>query len=425
MSNLIQRLQERDLIQQMTDEAVGEVLEKERPPIYIGFDPTADSLHVGSLIPMICLGHAQRAGHKPIVLIGGATGMIGDPSGKSAERNLQTQETVEANIQGLRPQFSRVLDMEGDNAAVIVNNHDWIGKFSYIDWLRDVGKHFTVNYMMAKDSVKSRLEDRDQGISYTEFSYMLLQAYDFMHLHDVYGCKLQCGGNDQWGNITAGIELVRRLRGETVYGVTFPLLTTSAGTKFGKTEKGTVWLDAKRTSPYQFYQFWINADDRDAGMFLRYFTFLPIETIREIEARHEREPEKREAQRRLAAEVTTLLHGDEAMKSCRRASTALFGGPLDELTESDFAMLMQEIPSIRIPRNRLGSAGKLVDLLAETQLCKSKGQARRDISGGGIYLNRHKIDDPDRNISASDLLFDRYMMLQKGRKTYHLVEFAG
>lgn len=424
MAGLIERLKERGLLQQVSDEGIAEVLERERPPIYIGFDPTADSLHVGSLVPIICLAHAQRAGHTPIVLIGGATGMIGDPSGKSAERNLLTAEQVLSNIEALRPQFERFLSFEGETAATIVNNHDWIGKISHIDWLRDVGKHFTVNYMMAKDSVKSRLEDREQGISYTEFSYMILQAYDFLHLYEERGCKIQGGGNDQWGNITAGIELLRRARGETGYGITFPLLTTAAGTKFGKTEKGNVWLDPKRTSPYQFYQYWVRADDRDVERLLYFFTFLKVDEIRAIMAEHEKSPEKRVAQQRLAEAVTSLLHGEDEVGSSQRVSRALFGEPLDSLAENDIRVLAGEMPTTVLPKDRAAGIGTVADLLAETQVCKSKGQARRDVSGGGIYINNIREDDPTRALTSSDLLFGRYLMLRKGRKTHHLVEFS-
>ncbi len=424
MAGLIERLEERGLLQQVSDEGIADVMERERPPIYIGFDPTADSLHVGSLVPIMCLAHAQRAGHTPIVLIGGATGMIGDPSGKSVERNLLTAEKVLSNIEALRPQFERFLSFEGETAATMVNNHDWIGRISHIDWLRDVGKHFTVNYMMAKDSVKSRLEDRDQGISYTEFSYMILQAYDFLHLYEERGCEIQGGGNDQWGNITAGIELLRRVRGKTGYGITFPLLTTAAGTKFGKTEKGNVWLDPKRTSPYQFYQYWVRADDRDVERLLYFFTFLDVDEIRTIVAEHEKSPEKRVAQQRLAEAVTILLHGADALGSCQRVSRALFGEPLDSLAENDFSVLAGEMPTTALPTDRSAAIGTLSDLLAETQVCKSKGQARRDVSGGGIYINNIREDDPMRALTSNDLLFGRYLMLRKGRKSHHLVEFS-
>ena len=425
MANYLERLQERGLVQQVSDEELGAFLDRERTSMYIGFDPTADSFHVGSLIPMICLAHAQRAGVRPVILIGGGTGMIGDPSGKSQERQLQNEERIEANIKGLRPQFERIVSFEGDCAATIVNNLDWLGKFSYIEWLRDVGKHFTVNYMMAKDSVRSRLEDREQGISYTEFSYMLLQAYDFHHLYEAENCQLQCGGNDQWGNITAGIELIRRLRGKPAYGMTFPLLTTSSGTKFGKTEQGTVWLDAKRTTPYQFYQFWIRSEDADVGKYLRFFTFLEMEEILSIEAEHAKDPGKRIAQQRLAQKVTTLIHGPEAVAACERASAALFGGPLDALQETDLGLLASDIPTTVTNSSRRNAPGTLIELLAETGVCPSKGQARRDLTGGGIYLNNQREDDPKRIVSGEDLLFGRYLMLRKGRKTYHLVDFSG
>ena len=425
MANFFERLQERGLVQQVTDEELSAFLDRERTSMYIGFDPTADSLHVGSLIPMMCLAHAQRTGIRPVILIGGGTGMIGDPSGKSEERNLQTEDQIASNIEGLRPQFERVVSFEGECAAKIVNNLDWLDKFSYIEWLRDVGKHFSVNYMMAKDSVRSRLQDREQGISYTEFSYMLLQAYDFHHLYEAEDCQLQCGGNDQWGNITAGIELIRRLRGKSAYGMTFPLLTTASGTKFGKTEKGTVWLDAKRTTPYQFYQFWIRSEDADVGKLLRFFTFLDMAEIAAIETEHGNDPGKRAAQNRLAEEVTRLLHGDDAVDACKRASAALFGGPLDDLQEGDFELLASGIPTTVCESSRREDPGTLIDLLAETKVCPSKGQARRDLTSGGIYLNNQRESDPKRAVTGDDLLFGHYLMLRKGRKTYHLVDFSG
>ena len=389
MANYLERLQERGLVQQVSDEELGAFLDRERTSMYIGFDPTADSFHVGSLIPMICLAHAQRSGIRPVILIGGGTGMIGDPSGKSQERQLQSEDRIDANIKGLRPQFERIVSFEGDCAATIVNNLDWLGKFSYIEWLRDVGKHFTVNYMMAKDF-------RPLAAGRPRAGHLLYR----IQLHALAGVRLpsplrkprtaSCNAAATTSGATshAGIELIRRLRGKPAYGMTFPLLTTSSGTKFGKTEQGTVWLDAKRTTPYQFYQFWVRSEDADVGKYLRFFTFLEMEEILAIEAEHGKDPGKRTAQQRLAQEVTALIHGPEAVAACERASAALFGGPLDALQETDLGLLASDIPTTVADSSRRNAPGTLIDLLAETGVCPSKGQARRDLTGGGIYLKQ-------------------------------------
>ncbi|MEK6711169.1 MAG: tyrosine--tRNA ligase [Nitrospinota bacterium] len=382
--------------------------------LYCGFDPTSESLHVGSLMPIVGLMRFQRAGHRPIAVVGGATGMIGDPSGKSEERNLLGWEALARNIEGIRGQLRRFL---GEDCALL-NNADWIGALSIVDFLRDVGKHFTVAYMEAKESVKNRVAGA--GISYTEFSYMLLQAYDFLYLHDAEGCALQIGGSDQWGNITAGIELIRRVRSKPAYGLTFPLITTSDGRKFGKTEAGNVWLDPARTSPYRFYQYWMQTSDADVGRFLRYFSFLPVEEIEQIEKSHMGIPEARGGQSILARLLTTLVHGDENAKSTERASIILFGGELDDIKERDLLAAAEEIPHTE---RKAPLPLSLVDTLVETKLSSSKGMARKDIQGGGVYVNNRRAGEESAVLSQNDLLFGKYVLLRKGKKNYHLVQF--
>ncbi len=417
---LYEDLNARGLVHDVTDQPeMFDALEKGGITAYCGFDPTADSLHIGSLLPITGLMRFQRAGHRPIVLVGGATGMIGDPSGKSEERNLLDADNLARNIAGMRAQLEGFLDFgSGSSAAKIVNNADWLAGMNLVDFLRDTGKHFSLGYMMAKESVKTRIAEA--GISFTEFSYMILQAYDFLHLFDGEGCTLQIGGSDQWGNITAGIELIRRVRGKAAYGITFPLITTSDGRKFGKTEAGNIWLDPNRTSPYQFYQYWIQTDDRDVGRFLRYFTFLPLEEIEAIEKAHLAQPEKREGQRRLAWEVTALVHGEEAAESNIRAAQILFGGSLDGVTERDLLTAATEMPLTERPR---ALPVPLVDLLAGSGLCKSKSMARKDLKGGGIYVNNSRIVGEDTLLSEEDLLFEQYILLRKGKKNYHLLQF--
>lgn len=418
---LFDDLRARGLVHDHTDQLeMLDALEKGGMTVYCGFDPTADSLHIGSLLPITGLMRFQQAGHRPIGVVGGATGMIGDPSGKSEERNLLNAETLERNINGMRAQLESFLDFgQGNNAAKLVNNADWLGQMNLVDFLRDTGKHFSIGYMMAKESVKTRISEA--GISFTEFSYMVLQAYDFLHLHDEEGCTLQIGGSDQWGNITAGIELIRRVRGKSAYGITFPLITTSDGRKFGKTEAGNIWLDPNRTSPYQFYQYWIQTDDRDVGRFLRYFTFLPLEEIEAIEKTHQEQPEKREGQRRLAWEVTTLVHGKDATESIIRASAILFGGSLAGVTERDLLMAAAEMPLTKRAHNL---PLPLVDLLVDSGLCKSKSMARKDLKGGGIYVNNNRTQDENASLSEEDLLFEQYILLRKGKKNYHLLQLT-
>jgi len=390
--------------------------------LYCGFDPTADSLHVGNLVPLLALRRFQLAGHRPIAVAGGATGAIGDPSGKSQERQLLSLETIRHNIESVKKQLERLLDFNGsETGALLVDNADWLAPISLLDFLRDVGKHFTVNMMLAKESVRSRLQDREHGISYTEFSYMLLQAYDFYHLRKHYNCELQIGGSDQWGNITAGIDLCRKKLGVTVYGLTLPLITNADGTKFGKTEAGAVWLDPNRTSVYQFYQFWIRTDDRDVIRYLKYFTFLSREEIEELARKHQVRPEAREAHRALAFEVTRMVHGETEAREAEQASRVLFGGSIEGIREKTFEQIVSEIPSAPIRSDRWGGDGiPLIDLLVESKLCPSRGQAKKDITAGGIYLNNVRVTDIQRRITDADLLYGKYLLLRKGKKNYFL-----
>ena len=418
--NLFDELKGRGLVHDHTDQAeMTSALGKGGISLYSGFDPTADSLHIGNLIPIVGLMRFQRAGHRPIAVVGGGTGMIGDPSGKSEERNLLDVEVLEHNLKGIRVQLEKFLDFDtGPNSALMVNNAEWLNEVRLIDFFRDVGKHFSIGYMMAKESVKSRIADA--GISYTEFSYMALQAYDFLQLFEKENCAMQIGGSDQWGNITAGIELIRRVHGKPAFGMTFPLITTSDGRKFGKTEEGNIWLDPKRTSPYRFSQYWIQTDDRDVGRFLRYFTFLPLEEIDEIEKEHLESPEKRAGQRRLSKELTTLVHGSAAARSAERAARILFGAGLDDIEKTDLLSAAEEMPKT------LQSGAPpcpLIDILLETGLSKSKSLARKELRGGGIYVNNRRITDEGSVLSDDDILFGQYILLRKGKKNYHLLEF--
>jgi tyrosyl-tRNA synthetase len=422
---LLEELSWRGLVAQTTHDDLGERLEKERFTLYAGFDPTADSLHIGHMLPIMGLMHFQRAGHRPIAVIGGGTGLIGDPSGKSQERQLLTPETVAENMRGVGVQLARFLDFESADGAVLVNNADWLGELRLLDFLRDIGKHFSVNVMMAKDSVRMRLEDRDQGISYTEFTYQLLQAYDFLHLYDTYNCRLQIGGSDQWGNIVAGMDLTRRLRSAETFGMTMPLVTKADGSKFGKTETGNVWLDPARTSPYKFYQFWINQADADTPRYLRFFTFLSREEIEDLERRMAEEPEKREAQRRLAEEVTRMVHGEEALTNAEKASQAMFGGELAGLDEATLQDVFSEVPSSELSREVLSGDRLLVDALVDCGVFASKGEARRMIANGGLYLNNRRVDADDTRLTENLLLTPHMAVVRKGKKNYHLLKFGG
>ena len=422
-ANIFDELEWRGLMYDQT-EGVRDLLRGHAVTLYNGFDPTATSLHVGNLVPMIQLARFQRFGHTPIAIAGGGTGMVGDPSGTSEERVLMSDEEIEANLAGIRTQLASILDFGvKDNPARIVNNADWLTTIGLMDFLRDVGKHFSVNYMTAKDSVKSRLE-REEGISFTEFSYMLLQAYDYLQLHDRFNCRLQTGGSDQWGNILAGIELVRRVRGVQVHGLVFPLITRADGSKFGKTARGdSVWLDPERTSPYRFYQFWLNTDDANVINYLKYFTFMRRQAIAELTDALLERPEKREAQRALAQEMTRMIHGDTALQRAELASDVLFGGDLQGLDAADIADIFADVPSSELPRSALEDGGEpLANLLADNGLARSRGQARRDIEGGGVYLNNVRVTERDRAASLEDTIEGQFIVLRKGRKKYHLVK---
>jgi len=418
-SNLIPDMQARGLIAQATDaDAINEILGRERVTLYCGFDPTADSLHLGHLVPVLLLKRFQMAGHKPIALVGGATGMIGDPSFKAVERKLNAPEVIAGWVDKIRGQLQPFLSFEGENAAVMANNHDWFAKINVLDFLRDIGKHFSVNAMIKKESVQQRINRDDVGISYTEFSYSLLQGYDFAELNRQYGCVLQIGGSDQWGNITAGIELTRRLNHTHVYGLTLPLVTKSDGTKFGKTESGAIWLDPKKTSPYKFYQFWLGTADADAYKFLRYFTFLTVEEIDAIEAADRARDGKPAAQRILAEQATALVHGEAAVVAARRISANLFSDSLAELIESDFAQLaLDGMPSAM----REQAQGGLIDALVACALAKSKSEARTFIQSGAVSINGARVDSIEHMFSDAERLFGQYTLLRRGKKNYCLI----
>lgn len=422
---ILEELQWRGLYADCTDlEALTERLAQGPLTLYAGFDPTADSLHVGNLVPLLALRRFQDYGHRPVALAGGATGMIGDPSGKSSERNLQTPDQVAANIAAIRGQLAKFLDFDNTtNPAQLVDNSTWTAPFSYLEFLRDVGKHFPVNLMLAKDSVRTRLEEG--GISYTEFSYMLLQAHDFYHLRTESECELQVGATDQWGNITAGTELIRRKSGATAWGLTFPLLTKSDGTKYGKSASGAVWLDPERTTPYRFYQFFMQAEDADVVKLLKVLTFLPKDEIEALEAEVTAAPGARAAQKALAAAVTTLVHGPEACTDAQKASTIMFGGGLDGISERVFADVVGEVPTHHMTTEQLGGEGmNLIDVIVHAQLCPSKGQARKDITAGGIYVNNERSNDITRQVTTEDLLFGKYLLLRKGKRNYAVLHLT-
>ena len=421
--NIYEELEWRGLLADCTDKT--ELTKRLAQPItlYCGFDPTADSLHVGNLVPLIALRRFQNFGHHPIALAGGATGSIGDPSGKTAERQLLTKEILDRNIASVKEQLKRLLDFETKtNPARLLDNASWTVNISFLEFLRDIGKHFSVNQMVAKESVRARMEDREVGISYTEFSYMLLQAFDFYVLNRDVNCELQIGGSDQWGNITAGIELTRKKSGKHVFGLTLPLITNADGTKFGKTEAGAIWLDVKRTSVYKFYQFWINTDDRDVVRYLKYFTFLSREEIEALEKAHSENAGARVAHKALAKTATDLIHGENATLEVVRASEILFGGDLDGIAENTFNEIVGEVPTKEIETAKLEGDGiPLVELLVHSGLCPSKGQARKDIEGGGVNINNVRETNFQRAVTANDLLFGKHVLLRKGKKNYVIV----
>lgn len=405
-----------------------EQLEKEMTTAYLGIDPTADSLHIGHLVGVMILKHLQMCGHRPIALIGGATGMIGDPSGKSQERNLLNEQTLRHNQEAIKRQLSKLIDFDSDaeNAAVLVNNYDWMKEFKFLDFARDIGKLITVNYMMAKDSVKKRFNGEGDGMSFTEFTYQLLQGYDFLHLYQTMNCKVQLGGADQWGNITTGTELIRRKLGADAeaFAITCPLITKADGTKFGKTESGNVWLDARYTSPYKFYQFWLNVSDEDAKRYIKIFTLLDRETIESLIAEHDAAPHLRILQKRLAKEITTMIHSAEEYEKAVEASNILFGQATSEalrhLDEQTLLQVFDGVPQFNIPSSDLGVS--FIDLCAEkTQIFPSKGECRKMVQGGGVSLNKEKVADAQRAVTADDLIAGKYLLVQKGKKNYYLV----
>lgn len=422
--NLIEELKWRGMIQDIIPETEA-LLQKEIVTGYIGFDPTADSLHIGSLVPILLLVHLQKAGHQPVALIGGATGMIGDPSGKSEERNLLSEEQLALNIRGVQKQLEKYLNFDESlpNKARLVNNYDWFKPITFIDFLRIIGKHLTINYMMSKDSVRKRIEG-EAGISYTEFAYQLMQGYDFLWLYENLNCKLQMGGSDQWGNITTGTELIRKLKGKDAYAFTCPLITKADGGKFGKTEKGNVWLDPNRTSPYQFYQFWLNAADEDAEKWIKIFTLLPHEIINETIASHHSNPASRILQKKLAEEVTRFVHGEEALEQAILTTEKLFSqqhAPAESLSKEDLEK-MEGVSRIILPKATILGGIQIVQLLADTGIFPSKGEARKMLQGGGVSVNRYKISEADAVIGENHLLHNEYILIQKGKKNYYLIQ---
>jgi len=421
--SILDELQWRGLVADCTD--LAELTKKLSAPVtlYCGFDPTADSLHVGNLVPLLALRRFQMLGHFPIAVAGGATGSIGDPSGRTTERQLLTKDLLDHNIASVKVQLAKLLDFETkQNPARLVDNASWTAGVSFLEFLRDIGKHFSVNQMVAKESVRARMEDRETGISYTEFSYMLLQAFDFMVLCRDANCELQIGGSDQWGNITAGIELTRKKLGKQVFGLTLPLITNADGSKFGKTVAGAIWLDPKKTSVYKFYQFWINTDDRDVVRYLKYFTFLGKDEVEALEKQHQENPGARAAHKALAKATTDLIHGAGATQEAIRASEILFGGNLEGIAESTFNEIVGEVPTKEIEKAKLDGAGfPLVELLIHAGLCPSKGQARKDVEGGGVNINNVREPNAARAVTSNDLLFGKHLLLRKGKKNYVVI----
>jgi tyrosyl-tRNA synthetase len=424
MADFLREFEWRGLLYDAT-EGLGDHLAREPVTAYIGFDPTASSLHVGSLLQVMSLARLQRSGHSPIAIVGGGTGLIGDPSGKAQERALLTPAQVEENLAGIRRQLERFLDFEpragAVSAARVVNNAEWLGSIDLLTFLRDAGKHFTVNYMLQKESVNRRLES-DEGISFTEFSYLLLQAYDFLQVFDRYGCTLQMGGSDQWGNITAGIDLIRKLRAKKAHGLVVPLVMTASGVKFGKTESGAVWLDPARTSPFRFYQFWLNTDDRDVVTYLKWFTFLDRAAVEALEDVARRLPEQRAAQRELAREVTALVHGPVHVERAERASAVLFGEDIATLPADEVLSVFDDVPSTRLTAAEFEVNGvALVELVARAQLAPSRGEARRLVQSGGVYVNNRRVADPQARLTRDQAIEGRVFVLRKGQKQNHVV----
>lgn len=420
MKNVFETLEERGFVAQCSDDALKQVLAKEKMTVYVGFDPTATSLHLGHLVPIMLLSHLQRAGHRALALVGGATGMVGDPSGRSDERSLLNREAVAANTAAIKTQLSRFLRFDGENPTVMMDNNDWIGSMSFIDWLREVGKHFTVSYMLAKESVRQRMKN-EQGISFTEFAYMTMQAYDFLHLYDEEGCTLQCGGNDQWGNITAGIELIRRTRRRSAFGLTSPLVTTAAGEKFGKSAGNAVWLDGNRTTPWDLFQYLIRQDDRDVIRLLKLYTFVPMDRIAQLEESTRTDPARREAQRTLAYEVTRLVHGTAMAEEVTRAARAIFGGELAGFSDEMLGAVFASAPSSEVSRSTLGAGMPIVDILLGARLTESKGAARRLLRNGGVYVNNARVSE-EAVVTLNNLASETMVVLRTGKKNYHLLK---
>lgn len=418
--DLLKDLEWRGIIYQQTDEeGIKDTLSKEKISLYCGIDPTADSMHIGHLLPFLTLRRFQNAGHRPIVLVGGATGLIGDPSGKSEERKLQTLEQVQLNVEGIRKQLEQIFNVEGENGALMVNNYDWAGSMDIVTFLRDFGKHVGVNYMLAKDTIASRL---DTGISFTEFTYTILQAMDFFHLYEKHDCKLQIGGSDQWGNITTGLELIRKMsaEGSKAFGLTIPLVTKADGTKFGKSESGAVWLDPEKTSPYEFYQFWINTADADVIKYLKYFTFLGKEEIEQLEKSVQEEPHLRQAQKSLAEEMTRFIHGEESLQQAIKISAALFSGDVKNLTADEIKQGFKDVPSFTVEgEEELG----LVDLLVAAKITPSKRQAREDVSNGAVSLNGERVTDTAYVLGEADKIEGQFTIVRRGKKKYFMIKY--
>ncbi|MBG9657221.1 tyrosine--tRNA ligase [Cytobacillus firmus] len=418
--SLLEDLQWRGIVYQQTDEeGIQNTLEKEKISLYCGVDPTADSMHIGHLLPFLTLRRFQKEGHRPIVLVGGATGLIGDPSGKSEERKLQTLETVQYNVDCIKGQLKRIFDFESENGAIMVNNYDWAGSMDIVTFLRDYGKHVGVNYMLAKDTISSRLET---GISFTEFTYTILQAMDFLHLYENHNCKMQIGGSDQWGNITTGLELIRKMapEGSKAYGLTIPLVTKADGTKFGKTESGAIWLDPEKTSPYEFYQFWINTADADVIKYLKFFTFLSREEIEDLEKAVQDEPHLRKAQKALAEEMTRLIHGDAALEQAIKITAALFSGDIKNLSASEIKQGFKDVPSYE---HSEGEELGIVDLLAAAKISPSKRQAREDVTNGAVSVNGERITELDYTLTDKDKIEGQFTVIRRGKKKYFLIKY--
>jgi tyrosyl-tRNA synthetase len=424
--NFVEELRWRGMIHDIMP-GTEELLNKEMTTAYVGFDPTADSLHIGHLVSVMLLKHFQHAGHRPVVLVGGATGMIGDPSGRSAERNLLDEEALQKNQEALKKQFEKFLDFseKSPNAALMVNNYDWMKEYTFLDFIRDIGKHITVNYMMAKDSVRKRIsQDSKEGMSFTEFTYQLVQGYDFLYLYETIGCKLQMGGSDQWGNIVTGTELIRRKKEGEAFALTCPLITKSDGGKFGKTEEGNVWLDPSITSPYKFYQFWINISDEDAEKYIKIFTLLSKDEIEQIIRKHTEAPHERLLQKTLAREVTVMVHSEEDYKAAVEASQILFGKStresLEKIREDMFLSVFEGVPQFSINQNKALST--ITDLLSvHTAIFSSKGELRRMVTGGGLMINKEKVENPDKQVEPGDFINGKYILVQKGKKNYYLI----